>query len=80
MTKKEMAEIIAIMQSNYPDDFKGMSDNAMNGKINLWLMQFRDDQYSDVLAAVMAALWPPRPGLAQLSRAHCTALYTDSGL
>lgn len=54
MTKKEMAEIIAIMQSNYPDDFKGMSDNAMNGKINLWLMQFRDDQYSDVLAAVMA--------------------------
>ena len=54
MTKKEIAEILAIMQSNYPDDFKGMSDAAMNGKINLWLMQFRDDQYSDVLAAVMA--------------------------
>ena len=54
MTKKEMAEIIAIMQSNYPDDFRGMSDAAMNGKINLWFMQFRDDDYKDVLTAVMA--------------------------
>ena len=54
MTKKEMAEIIAIMQSNYPDDFRGMSDAAMNGKINLWFMQFRDDDYKEVLAAVMA--------------------------
>lgn len=54
MTKKEMAEIIAIMQSNYPDDFRGMSDKAVDGKINLWLMSFRDDDYTDVLAAVMA--------------------------
>lgn len=54
MTKKEMAEIIAIMQSNYPDDFRGMSDKAMNAKINLWFMQFRDDDYMEVLAAVMA--------------------------
>lgn len=54
MTKKEMAEIIAIMQSNYPDDFRGMSDKAMSGKINLWFMQFRDDDYKEVLAAVMA--------------------------
>lgn len=54
MTKKEMAEIIAIMQANYPDDFRGMSDAAMHGKINLWFMQFRDDDYKEVLAAVMA--------------------------
>ena len=54
MTKKEMAEIIAIMQSNYPDDFRGMSDKAMSGKINLWFMQFRDDDFKEVLAAVMA--------------------------
>lgn len=54
MTKKEMAEIIAVMQSNYPDDFRGMSDAAMNGKINLWFMQFRDDNYKEVLTAVMA--------------------------
>lgn len=54
MTKKEMAEILAIMQANYPDDFRGMSDTAMNAKINLWFMQFRDDEYKEVLAAVMA--------------------------
>lgn len=54
MTKKEMAEIIAIMQANYPDDFRGMSDTAMNAKINLWFMQFRDDSYMEVMTAVMA--------------------------
>jgi hypothetical protein len=54
MTKKEMAEILAVMQANYPDDFRGMSDAAMHGKINLWFMQFRDDDYKEVLAAVMA--------------------------
>lgn len=54
MTKKEMVEIIAIMQANYPDDFRGMSDAAVNGKINLWFMQFRDDDYKEVLTAVMA--------------------------
>ena len=54
MTKKEMAEIISIMQLNYPDSFRDMSDKAVNAKINLWLMSFRDDEYTDVLAAVMA--------------------------
>lgn len=54
MTKKEMAEIIAMMQTNYPDSFRDMSDAAMLGKINLWFMQFRDDDYKEVLAAVMA--------------------------
>lgn len=69
MTKKEMAEIIAIMQANYPDDFRGMSDKAMNGKINLWFMQFRDDDYKEVLAAVMAHIatdtgrWMPPVGV-----------------
>lgn len=54
MTKKEMAEIIAIMQTNYPDEFRDKSDKFINAKINLWLMSFRDDDYTEVLAAVMA--------------------------
>ena len=54
MTRKEMAEIITIMQANYANEFRGMSDQAINGKINLWFMQFRDDDYKEVLAAVMA--------------------------
>ena len=54
MTKKEMAEILTMMQTNYPDEFKDKSDSYINGKINLWLMSFRDDNYTDVLTAVMA--------------------------
>lgn len=54
MTKKEMAEIISMMQLNYPDSFRDLSDTAVQGKINLWFMQFRDDEYKEVLAAVMA--------------------------
>lgn len=54
MTKKEMAEIIAVMQLNYPDSFREKSDKAVNATINLWLMQFRDDDYMEVYAAVMA--------------------------
>ena len=54
MTKKEMAQIFAFMQLNYPDDFRDKSDEVVNAKINLWLMSFRDDDYTDVLTAVMA--------------------------
>ena len=54
MTKKEMAEIITLMQLNYPDSFRDKSDAALNGVINLWLMSFRDDDYKEVMAAVLA--------------------------
>lgn len=54
MTKKEMAEIFTIMQTNYPDEFKDKSDAYINGKLNLWLMSFRDDDYTELLTAVMA--------------------------
>lgn len=54
MTKREIAEIITIMQTNYPDDFRNLSDVALNAKIQLWYTQFQDDSYQDVLTAVMA--------------------------
>lgn len=54
MTKREIAEIITIMQTNYPDDFRNLSDVALNAKIKLWHTQFQDDSYQDVLTAVMA--------------------------
>ena len=54
MTKREIAEIITIMQTNYPDDFRNLSDVALNAKIQLWHTQFKDDSYQDVLTAVMA--------------------------
>ena len=54
MTKREIAEIITIMQTNYPDDFRNLSDVALNAKIQLWYTQFKDDSYQDVVTAVMA--------------------------
>ena len=54
MTRKEAAEIFTILQSNYRDFSRNWSDTVINAKINLWFMQFRDDDYKEVLAAVMA--------------------------
>ena len=54
MTRQEMIKIISIMQTNYPDDFRGLSDTALKAKISLWHMQFADDSYADVQTAVMA--------------------------
>lgn len=54
MTKKEMAEIFSYLQLNYPDFSRDWSDAVINAKINLWFMHFRDDDYKDVLTAVMA--------------------------
>ena len=54
MTKKEAAEIFTILQSNYRDFSRNWSDTVINAKINLWFMQFRDDDYKEVLTAVMA--------------------------
>ena len=54
MNSKEAAKVIAIMQTNYPDSFKGMSDTTMRAKIELWAKMFEDDSANDVTAAVMA--------------------------
>lgn len=54
MNKKEAAKIISIMQINYPDSFKGKSDEMMMATINLWAKMFEPDSAEDVTAAVMA--------------------------
>lgn len=54
MTKQEIVKIITVMQTNYPDDFRGMSDEVLKAKINLWHSQFQDDDYQTVMSAVMA--------------------------
>lgn len=53
MNAKEAAQIIAIMQANYPDSFRGQSDKAVNARIRLWARMFEADSYDDVSAAVM---------------------------
>ncbi len=42
MTRNEAAQIITIMQLNYPDTFRGMSDTALMGMIDLWARMFTE--------------------------------------
>src|SRR5699024_7142109 len=54
MNKKETAQIMAVLQVNYPDSFKGQSDEMLMARINLWAEMFKDDAYGAVSAAVKA--------------------------
>ena len=54
MNRKEAAQIISIMQANYPDSFKGKSDDMLVATINLWAKMFEADSANEVTAAVMA--------------------------
>lgn len=54
MNKKETAQIITILQANYPDSFRTMDDRMMQMTVNLWETIFADDDYREVQAAVIA--------------------------
>lgn len=54
MTRKETATILAVLQTNYPENFKGKSDAIMDAMVNLWYGVFARDRYEVVQAAVMA--------------------------
>lgn len=54
MNKKDAVMIIALLQANYPDEFRGMSDEAMKSKINLWAAMFADEDAEAVKMAVVA--------------------------
>lgn len=51
MTKREIAELMTIMQANYPDSFRGMSDSVVGAKIALWHDMFKDYPKEVVQAA-----------------------------
>lgn len=54
MTRSETAQLIALMQANYPDEFRTMSDEALHARVNLWAAMFRDDDAEQVKMAVIA--------------------------
>ena len=54
MTKKDTNRIFALLNANYPDTFKGMSDDAYRMKVNLWAKAFQEEPFDLVSAAVMA--------------------------
>lgn len=54
MTKREIAELMTVMQANYPDSFKGQSDAVVGAKIALWHDFFKDYPKELVYAAAKA--------------------------
>lgn len=52
MTKREIAELMTVIQANYPDSFKGQSDAVVGAKIALWHEFFQDYPKELVQAAV----------------------------
>lgn len=54
MTKREIAEMLTVVQANYPDTAKGQSDAAFKAKVTLWYEFFQEHPKDLVHAAVMA--------------------------
>ena len=54
MNKRDSNRIIGILQANYPDTTRDMTDEAYMVKVNLWADAFKDEPYELVAAAVKA--------------------------
>lgn len=54
MTKREIAEMLTVIQANYPDTAKGQSDAAFKSKVTLWYEFFQNYPKELVHAAAMA--------------------------
>ena len=56
MTKQQVAEIITLLQSEYPQSFSRMDARQMQAKIRLWADEFKEDNADAVYAAVRAII------------------------
>lgn len=54
MDKQEAYQILTLLQANYPDSFRGMSKEAANVKVNLWVDMFAEEPFEAVTAAAKA--------------------------
>ena len=54
MTRLEIAELMTVMQANYPDSFKGQSDAVIGAKIALWFDFFKQYPKEVVFSAAKA--------------------------
>ena len=54
MTKREIAEMLTVIQANYPDTAKGQSDAAFKSKVTLWYEFFQNYPKELVHAAAMS--------------------------
>lgn len=54
MTKRETVELMTVLQANYPDSFRGMSDAAVGARVALWHDMFGEYPKAVVQAAAKA--------------------------
>lgn len=54
MTKREVVEMMTVLQANYPDSFRGQSDAVVGAKVALWFDIFKDYPKEVVHAAAKA--------------------------
>lgn len=54
MNKQESYQVLALLQANYPDAFRGMSEDAAKTKIGLWADIFADEPFDLVVMAAKA--------------------------
>ncbi len=54
MTMREAGQILTIMQTVYPDSFRGQSDEALSAMVRVWAQIFADESFDDVANAVYA--------------------------
>lgn len=54
MTKREVVELMTVLQANYPDSFRGQSDAVVGAKVALWYDMFKNHPREIVHAAAVA--------------------------
>lgn len=54
MNKREVVELMTVLQANYPDSFKGQSDAVVGAKVALWYDMFKNYPKEIVHAAAVA--------------------------
>lgn len=81
MTRKQTVEVIGLLQTNYPDVYRNMSDDALAATVNLWARMFADEPYEIVAAAVLGyiANSPARfaPNIGQVKEAIRKLLHPE---
>lgn len=68
MTREETIKVLAVLKAAYPNFYRGMKADELNGIVALWASQFEADAYNTVGAAVQAHIatdtkgYPPHIG------------------
>ena len=52
MTEENVAQILTILQAEYPNSFSRLDDRQIALKLELWIKEFAEDDYTLVYAAV----------------------------